>query len=633
LLVLLCAGCAAPSHAQSPPPQPAAPAAPDAIIELWEQDWTLNPDGSTVYHEKKHVRLNSERAYGEFADPRITYSVDTDKLEVLQARTRLPDGSYRELPDYARVTVGPDGATGWPAFAGLRQQLLVMSGVQPGCVLELEYRITSKPGARRYLAADLQLDHQYPVLRRSITVSTPSEVPLRYILSGVSQGVTDSPSGARRWTFENLAPVPHEPQSPPWQINCGRLAFSTAGKASDWLKARMGQLEAATDKSELLDKLATEWTKDRKDSSDKLRGLQEKLAASFNFVDLPVDWRPATIRPASEVIQCNYGLPEEAAAVLLALARAASLPVLPGLLVSDDTWHHEVPQDRMVAAYVVLLIVGRAGDVHMVEGDSGSHAAVLDTGDEPEIWDPRQGRILRAGRWAGYTLLPVPDVLMPRTLLPAWTDADESRCSVYGKVTVNEDGTLAGELSLRTTGLFLSPESLRNADAQKARIGGLLGRVLPDLNVESFSVSTLSVGEFVAVARVKSGKPLKKLDQRHLLQLAADGPFLADVPMPLAFSRRQNPVRLAGAFDEQIDLTIEWPDNKWSLEVRPSSIGRVAGEWGSIEQGVSVNGHSLRVQRHTRVEQRDLPAKDFLALRGPANELRSEHARTLVLKP
>ena len=40
---------------------PSRAEAPDAVIELWEQSYTLRADGSTRYHEKKHVRLNDPR--------------------------------------------------------------------------------------------------------------------------------------------------------------------------------------------------------------------------------------------------------------------------------------------------------------------------------------------------------------------------------------------------------------------------------------------------------------------------------------------------------------------------------------------------------------------------------------------
>ena len=105
--------------------QSAAPATPDAVIELWEQDWTQNADGATVYHEKKHVRLNNERAYHEFADPRITYNVDTDRLEILVARTKLPDGTYSRTAA-VRACRGVAGRVG--RLAGVCQLAAAFAG-------------------------------------------------------------------------------------------------------------------------------------------------------------------------------------------------------------------------------------------------------------------------------------------------------------------------------------------------------------------------------------------------------------------------------------------------------------------------------------------------------------------------
>ena len=104
------------------------------------------------------------------------------------------------------------------------------------------------------------------------------------------------------------------------------------------------------------------------------------------------------------------------------------------------------------------------------------------------------------------------------------------------------------------------------------------------------------------------------------------------MPLPLSRSRRELPVRLAGAFDEEIDLTVEWPE-KWTVEAQPLALAAAAGNIGLIEQAVNVDGHALRLHRHLRMAQRDVPAESFITLRGPLNELRRESARTLLLAP
>ena len=598
---LLVASWGAPLYAETPP---------DAVIELWEQHWTLNEDGSTVYHDKQHVRLNNDRAYHEFVDPRITYNVDTDELEIINAQVKRADGTYRELPDYSHVEVSPDATAGWPAFAGIRQHLIVMSGVEPGCLVELEYKITSKPGTRPYLAADVRLDHHYPVLERKVGVETPENVDAQIVFKDISETKTVSHTGSNSWTLKDLPGLPNEPQAEPWQTRCPRFTFSTAGSAEVWLRNTLDRLNAAADDSPLIAKLAGEWTKDQFQPADKLRAIQEKLAASFNFVEFNPTWRPAKFRSASETLHSNHGMPEEVTAVFLSLARAAGIPARLGFMTDYSICRDDAPQRLFVAAYVLLL----------------------DSGGTTEIWDAHRGRIMRDDHWAGHALLSIKDGKIQRTPLPAWTDADESRCNVGGTITLAEDGTFTGKMSLRTTGLFVSPENLRSSDAQKGRVTALVHHVLPKAEVENFNVTMLGGGEFAVEAQIKSSEPEKKVGESYWLTLAQDGPFMANVSLPLAYSTRTNPVRLTGAFDERIELTIEWPED-WNVEARPRNLESATGDWGQVEQQVTLDGNRLTFTRHTRVTKRQLSADSFLELREPLNTLRTEAARTVVLMP
>jgi len=574
------------------------PAPPDAVIQLWEQRWTLHDDGSSVYHVKQHVQLNNERAYGEFADPRITYHVDTDQLEIIAARVKRPDGTYRELPDYGRVEASPEGSAGWPAFAGIRQKVLILSGVEPGCVAELEYKITSQPSSKPFLAADVRLDHRYPIVQRTIAVRTPKNVPVRWACTGWPASAGKPPGNVESFTLKNLPAVPDEPQAPPWQTRCARVAFTTVGSVEAWLRAELDAIDAGAVESDLIVKLVREWTKDVFEPADRLRAIQEKLAGSFNVVEFEPAWRPAAPRPAPEALRSSYGTPEEAAAVLLACARAAGLPTRLGLLVHDDLWTDAAPQKAFVAAYVLLY------------GDAAP----------PDLWEARRGRIVRDGSWAGHTLLTFGDNQLVRSPLPPWTDADESRCVLNGTIKLTADGQYTGTMTVRTTGLFVASESLRSTDAQKSRIGALVGRVLPNTSVESFAVKTLAPGSFEATAQIKSSKPLKKLEQRFCVQL------------PLARRERSTPVRLAGPFEERVELTVEWPAG-WKADAAPAELTAAGAEDGSVEQRITSGENRLTLTRTIRLAGREIAPERFARLRDSINTLRSEAWRTLVLQP
>jgi hypothetical protein len=226
----------------------------------------------------------------------------------------------------------------------------------------------------------------------------------------------------------------------------------------------------------------------------------------------------------------------------------------------------------------------------------------------------------------------VPDVLAPRTVWEAWADAAESACCVVGKLAIGADGQLGGELTLRTTGLFAGPERLRTGDAQQARLQALVGRVLTDAKVESFVVRALTPDVFEATVKVKSSKPLMQLDGRYQAQLGADGPGLLDVAVPSAAGERTLPVRLAGAFREQIDLTLTWPE-KWQAEVQPQALAPVEAEWGTVQQAITPEKQGVRVLRTTCFERPELTPAEFEAARAGLNRLRTDACRTLLLRP
>ena len=617
VLVIFAAGCAAPVRADQPRAADTPGAKPDAVYELWEQHWTLNEDGTLVYRERTHVQLNSDRTYRTFADPRITYDSWTQELEVLEARTRLPDGSYVGLPDYSAVEVAPDAAAGWPAFGGLRQRVLVMSGIEPGCIIEIEHQITSKPTGQPFLAADLHIDDEYPVVARAVTVSLPAGHELSPVVSGIPEAMyqysfqQNSDGGtAHRWDFTGLEGQPHEPQSIPWHRSGVRLAFTTAPDPDTWIRERLATIDTAASESPLATKLAAGWTADLHDPAEKLAALQEKFAATFNFVNFNVGWHPRNPRSATEVLRANYGLPAEAAAALLALTRAAGVPAQPALLVSDDAWEPRAAQPALIAAHVL----------------------VFDSPDGTEIWHPRSGRIYRDAHWAGHTLFYQNANAIARKTLPAWRKADESRCVVRGNVEIAEDGQLTGELTIRTTGLFVSPAELAARDDQKSEIKALVRHILPAANVRDFSVTRLSADTFETQVQIDTKDALDKLHDCYELSLADTLPGLRGVPIPWRHSRRETAARLIGPFDEQLDLTINWPE-ECKVHAVPRALARIDGPWGSIEQRIDELNAGIRLVRNTRIEQDVLAARDVLAIRPALQALRTDACRAILVEP
>ncbi len=632
----------------------AVAAEPDAVFERWEQAWTLRPDGGRVYHEIRHVRLNDERAYDEFADPRITFNADTDTVEVLVARTRRPDGTYVALPDYADLEVGPDASAGWPAFAALRQRVLVMSGVEPGCIVELEYRVTTRPGARPFLAADVRLDHRYPIRQRVVRVTTPPDAEfacfLRRPAAPAEHESDPRQRGGGLWAYRDLPAACEEPQAPPWQVRSPRIAFSAAVSGTrPWEPHRLARLEMAADIDAELQRVADQWTAGS-DGADRLRALQEKLAATFTVVDFDANWRPETLRPAPEVLRSRYGTPEEAAALLLALARAAGLSVRPALVMSADLWSDHAPQDAWVLYTAVGLVPEEPAppaDALRGRGPDGAAPPAGAAGRpvkpqdwcldaRSELWDVRFGRLTGQPHLMRSRVLPQ---CVPRPGSPPPVDGPVDYAPLTQRglrldLALRADGTLSGAVALQARGPLIATEPLRTADAQRARLSEWVGRVLADMQVESVSVARLTDGTFEATAKVHSSKPLRKLGDLWCLTLTAEAGTPAEVPLPLAHDRRCADVWLAGPFAEQLTLTLELPAG-WEPLTVPPDLRRAGGDaapW-SVEQSTTRDGPRWTLTRRVLIGTHHLAAEAWGPLRASLNALRSEAGRTLLVRP
>lgn len=590
-------------------------AEPDAVIELWQQEWTFNDDGSRDYHEKKHVRLNNSRVFGQFGDVRIPFDVARDEVKIIAARTRRPDGQLVPTPDYAHIIVSPGGAAGWPAFATARQQVLVLSGIEPGGVVELEYSIHSKPAPGVVFAQDIPLDNEYPIQVRTITATVAPKASFTPALAGIEESksgytLDGGSNGVRRhsWNLVNLPAAHDEPQDLPWRQRRPRLCFTTAPDKDRWLPERLAQVEAAADESPLISRLAQEWTRGAATNGERIAAIQRKLAETTNAVSFDVDARPAP-RRASETLNSGYGLPDELAAALLSLLRAGGVaPARIGALVSQDDWSDAAPQEAMIAAWAV----------------------VVGSGKDAEIWRPA-GRVTRGRDWAGYTLLSAGASGLERVELPAWTRADESGLRCAGELKLSAEGTLSGKLHFTSGGLFVDIADLSTKDDQSNRARELVRRVIPGLKVSDFTVSSLAPGSFEFVATVESEKPLEKAGSDFILRLG-DDPLLAEQRLPLTESKRLNAARCAGAAHESIELSIELPAD-CKVAAQPVEQTPVRGAWGMVSQGVNVVENRIRLSRQARFEHRDWPAAELLEARTPLNRLRSEAGRTFMLRP
>lgn len=589
----------------------------DAVILLWQQDYTWTEDGTVRVRDHRWVKMLNSRAIRTFADPRIAYCDAEDKLTVRVARTHLPDGTILPVADYSYNLAGPDDVAGWPAYAAWRDQVLCFSGIVDGCVLELDYEIETKPGVVPWLESDLRLDDDYPIVHRVVTVRVPKEVQLHVKLDGAkleeqTQPTTEGGLTMYRWAFKALPSSRAEPQSPRWEQRCGRLRFTTCAGAGEWADDILRRVELSSSKGgEAVKKFAESAVEGVPGARQRVAALQKKLGDAFNFINSPKAYRSFACRDASEVFKSNYGNPLESAALLIAALRAIGLDAAGATAVDAEAWDDSVPTTSAFAGVVVLL---------SVDG-------------EALLLHPQLGIFDNPGAWGRHRLLGVDKSgKLLKMYVRSRAEAAPNAFDLAGKITIDKDGKATGEITLKLTGAFYDPAALETADAQRQFVKGMANRVFSGAILKSYSVTELSRDSLKAEATVVSEGTVEKVGDRFMLQLG-DGPaFLQEFPLPINRSYRTTPVQLAGLVREHVDLLVEMPEG-WTAPIVPKPLAEVKGVWGRLVQDVSVDGRTIKLRRDAALREQTIPAADFGTLRDAVSTLQAAAARTLVVGP
>ncbi len=592
----------------------------DAIILRWQQHWTL--EGNGTVHRRNHywVKLFNSRTFDRYGDPRLDFAEGRDELLIHSAKSYLPDGTVLPVPDYSFNAVGPDDVAGWPEYTDWQQIVVSFSGIEPGVVLELDYEVVTPPKIMPWIDGDVRLHDEYPIVERMVTVTVPSAMPLHHRVEGIpprgmsSDKRTEGDSTTYEWVFPNLASDLDEPQSPARHERGGRLRFSTCKSGGEWVSAILSQVNQAARPVEAIRDFAESAVEDEADPALRVRKIAKKLHDSFNVIHSPKARGSLQCRQADQVLRSNYGNPLESAALCLAAIRSLGITGSLRVGVNATRWNDVDGMIPTNSAFDGVIVVAELAD-------------------ETLYVHPERGVFANPGDWGRRWLLGVDDGgSVAKTYVYARGEEAPSEIHIAGKISIDTAGEATGDLRIRATGAFFDPTTLETTDAQKSLVEDFVGRVLHDFNVPGYSVTTLSEETFRATASVASDGKLKGHDKVHLMHFG-DGPaFLPDVPMPLGRSYRRTDVKLAGRFQETVDLTIELPE-EWSPSILPTAFPAIGGPWGTVVQTIDVDGRIVRLRRSVAVTTKVLSPAVFEKVRGAVNDLRATRSLLLGVGP
>lgn len=588
----------------------------DAVVLRLDENWDLLPDGSVRYEYHRWLKLLNDRIFRYEGDPRISFREGADRLEIVTARTHLPDGEIIDVPDYSFNLVSPDATGGMPAFANDRQWVVSYSALMPGAVLEMHYIRISEPGAQRWLWGDLRLRGSYPILQHNVSVTLPAGQQLRYQVDDLPEGgspkVTQSDKTTDwSWRFAHLGYCGDESSAPDWQQRCGRLRFTNCPGAEAWARSLLDPIERAAVADQAITDFVTEIAEQEVDARSRSRAIAKAVRERFNFIHSDEAWWGRTCRRAADIFAGNYGTSPEVAVLLTAMYRAAGLDAQPMLAVKEDLFDRNTPVDSSVQDFVVAV----------------------NTGDAAMYVDAAAGIVYPAGNWIDRALLGTKDGKTLRIVrMKDLPGATENRIAVRVDLEIDPDGKAAGTLRVHLGGCFADFEALRENGAAKSRVSSVLSQMLEGFKVEELTDSELLVGRFTAEAEIASDDALPKVDNKFMLTFAEEAPHSTHVHLPLTRTERESPVHLPTLFSESIHVVLEYPE-KWKAHIVPVAVPVVSGPWGNLELNVINDPGKLVYRREISFQAPDITPRDFAGIRDTVNLMRAEAARNFLIGP
>lgn len=302
----------------------AAAVAHEARFGKIHKAYILNEDGSQEMRVKKELTLYTHAAMNSlYGETFIVYDPAYQELVIHESYTVQKDGNIVKTPANAFVEVLPSAAANAPAYNGLREMVVVHTGLELGATIHLDYSIITKPGALKALDIFETVEELSPVSEYVFSVTVPENTPVAYeLINGTAKASVRKTDGTKTvtWKMRNVNPRPRSLEVSVQAGSLQAIAVSTYPSRQAALDVIEGQLPDGTEAA-LQQKI-----RDLSRSGKDMKAAIGAYVNSLGNCGLTLAQTGFRIRPVSEVMQSAYGTAAEKKALAIGLLKAAGLP-------------------------------------------------------------------------------------------------------------------------------------------------------------------------------------------------------------------------------------------------------------------------------------------------------------------
>ncbi|MBU4484664.1 DUF3857 and transglutaminase domain-containing protein [bacterium] len=313
-----------------------------ALIVLKGSEVWLNEDGTYVYEYHQIRKVFKTKDADSAATQEIGYDPRYEKIELLQARTIRPDGTYQNV---SPATIKDVAISSYTHFNGKLKKLLVFPSLKENTYFELKYRTQSNYKDIRGVFEDLRtLGSGYPIINCRYKIHFPTKLGIKYrVRNGdgyiaIKEEHSDDQTIVTFSVKNEKGLVISEKYRPVFGDIKPILFISSLRsfkQFTEWYNSNT--LEQRYEINDNISGVVNKFKKQADGDKEKLTGLlYHWILENLNYVSLGFGVGHKIPRRAIEIFKSGYGDCKDGTTLLVAMLRHAGVAANPVLIRTDD---------------------------------------------------------------------------------------------------------------------------------------------------------------------------------------------------------------------------------------------------------------------------------------------------------
>lgn len=306
---------------------PVTTLAQEAEFVTLSKKYILKQDGSQEFRCSKELKIFTHTAMNStYGETFIVYNPEFQELKIHTCYTKQKDGTIIKTPENAFIEVLPRFAANAPAFNGLKEMVVVHTGLDLGATIYLDYSILTKANYYPELDIDEFLEETSPIRDYQYSISVPEGKALNKQLNVANKAVEQIANGIKTysWRFKNIpasSRMPFLPQNKEDVLRITANSFSDNLSSFNFISKQINGLMAM--ESETYAQFITESTTS---VQEKINLIHSYVVKNINTIPIPLQYTGYRLRSADEVIRSAYGTELEKTNLLYKMLEAAEVP-------------------------------------------------------------------------------------------------------------------------------------------------------------------------------------------------------------------------------------------------------------------------------------------------------------------